>query len=97
MTDTVTALAARRAELVRRKAALKADLEKKIKEADDLIRQLDDAMAVIEQAVAPYKCKACGGSGSIRRCDAAGQMEDWPCPDCRGTGIARIPKPEETE
>lgn len=28
-------------------------------------------------------CSQCGGAGTIRHCDAAGDMEDISCPSCR--------------
>lgn len=81
------AMAANRARLIAEKQRLKAEYERRAAEIDDEIRQIDDAMNVVSAAIQPYLCPDCRGSGNRRVCDAAGDMDDEPCPTCKGTGI----------
>lgn len=85
--DPIKALAAKRASLVSYKHKLQEDCNRQIREVDSDIASIDAALEVVRKAVEPYLCKACGGSGSRRQCDAAGQMDDVPCDACKGTGI----------
>lgn len=88
--DPVKAMMANRARLVSRKRQLEEDHKRAVAEIDDEIRNIDMAMATVKKAIEPYLCPDCGGSGTRRVPDAAGQSEDRPCPSCKGTGIASV-------
>lgn len=87
MNNAVTALVMKRGRLNERKRKIKEECDRQCREIDAEIRQIDSAIEVVNKAVEPHLCPVCGGSGNIRRCDAAGQMEDVECSACHGTGI----------
>ena len=86
MPNSITILVLRRRCLVENKAQLKRDYEEAAREIDKEISRIDEALKTIEKTVAPYKCKACGGTGQHTGVDAAGSREEYPCKKCRGTG-----------
>ena len=86
MPNSITILVLRRRCLVENKAQLKRDYEEAAREIDKEISRIDEALKTIEKTVAPYKCKACGGTGQRTGVDAAGSREEYPCKKCRGTG-----------
>lgn len=90
MPDVITALVSRRSALERRKAQIQADANRQIEEIDAEIQNIKNALNTVNKALSGVLCSVCGGTGSIRRPDAAGQMEDWPCGTCHGTGIKQI-------
>ena len=57
------------------KAQLKRDYEEAAREIDKEISRIDETFKTIEKVVAPYKCKACGGTGQHTGVDAAGSRE----------------------
>lgn len=83
----MSALAKRRAGIMARKAELDLEYKRRISECDEELKRIDDAIAVIDKAIAEFLCPDCKGSGIKRYCDAAGDMDDMPCPTCKGTGI----------
>lgn len=83
----INAINLKRSRLVKRKQQLERDYREAIADIDAELESIDKALAVINDAAAPYVCKVCGGTGETRRCDAAGQMEDVTCSACHGTGI----------
>lgn len=90
MNNAVTALVLKRGRLVEKKRQLKDEYDRQCREIDAEIRKIDSAIETVNKAVEPYICPVCGGSGNIRRADAAGQMEDVECSACHGTGIKEI-------
>lgn len=88
--DPIKAMMDNRARLVARKRQLEEDHRRAVAEIDDEIQNINRAMETVRKAVEPYLCPDCGGSGSRRVPDAAGQAEDRPCPSCKGTGIAPV-------
>lgn len=87
MTDVIYALVQKKSRLCERKRAIKADADKQIKQIDIEIAEVDRAIETLNQAVKDYLCSDCRGTGSVRKCDAAGQMDDDICPRCHGTGV----------
>lgn len=87
MPNILDALTKKKSALIRAKFSLKADYERQVREIDAELRNIDLAYQTLNEAVADYICPVCGGTGNTRRCDAAGQMEDWPCTACNGTGV----------
>ena len=80
-------LSARKAKIAQRRQALEEKYQHDLQELREEEKQIDGALAVIAKAVAPYICKRCYGSGTIRVCDAAGDMDNDVCPVCCGTGV----------
>ena len=100
MLDVFTALSQKRARLVVRKQEIEREYKAKIHEIDVELGQIDEVIKTVNAALEDYICPTCGGSGNVRRCDAAGDMEDWTCDVCKGTGIKidknpKKPKPNK--
>ena len=87
MADIISALNRKRASLNGQKQQIRAEADRKIAEIDAELANVDRALKTLNDAVKDYLCKTCGGEGTIRRPDAAGQMEDCRCPACNGTGV----------
>lgn len=85
--DQMSALAAKRAKLVHYKQEIQADAQRKTSDIDAEIKAIDRAIKTLNDAVKDYLCPVCKGSGNVRQCDAAGQMEDVKCSACNGTGV----------
>ena len=80
-------LAYNRARLVLQKQKLEENYRKQKQEIQLQIDDIDNAIKVVNDALGPYLCPICKGTGIKRICDCAGDMEDEVCPDCKGTGI----------
>lgn len=87
MPDTIGALAKKKAKLVEWKRKVRKDAERQIVEIDRQIADLDKAIDLVNEAVKDILCPTCHGCGTVRHCDAAGDMEDATCPTCKGTGV----------
>ena len=87
MVDIISALQQKRLRLTREKSAIKEEAEKKISALDAEIETIDKAREAINNAIKDILCPVCKGTGSVRECDAAGQMEDVECSACHGTGV----------
>lgn len=85
--NTVMALAKKRAHYAELKRRAQQEADRQIREYDAEIKNIDRAVSLINNAVKDILCPDCGGSGTTRRMDAAGQMEDCHCPRCKGTGV----------
>ena len=83
MADIISALNRKRASLNGQKQQIRAEADRTIAEIDAEIANVDRALKTLND----YLCKTCGGEGTIRKPDAAGQMEDCRCPACNGTGV----------
>ena len=81
------ALSKKRQRLLSEKREVAEQAQARIAEIDRELSHVDKAISTINEAIKGYLCQTCGGSGTVRRCDAAGQMEDEECPACKGTGI----------
>ena len=87
MPNILDALTKKRTALINAKHSLKETYERNVREIDAELLHIDSAYKTLNDAVADYICPVCDGTGNTRRCDAAGQMEDWPCTACKGTGV----------
>lgn len=87
MTNAISILSTKRQKLITLKADYKREYESRIHDIDLEIEHINDALNVIEQAAAPYKCKHCGGTGTIYGTDAADSRDEEVCRYCHGTGI----------
>ena len=90
MIDTSSATLLKMKELLlgkRHKIELEA--QEKIAKIDRQIEYINGAAEIIRNALADYICPNCAGSGIVKRCDAAGQMETETCDSCHGTGIVQ--------
>ena len=74
-------------EVEKEKAAMVARYDQKISTLKQEIENLNPVIQAMEEAVKDYICPSCKGTGSVRRCDAAGQMEDIDCRVCNGRGF----------
>lgn len=90
MCDIITELVRKKQRLSAQKLDIQRDAKARCDEIDNEIKQLDSAISTINDAVSAYICPNCGGSGEIRRCDAAGQMEGVKCQACKGTGVKYV-------
>lgn len=87
MADYIGALTAKKAKLVGARQKIQADADNQIQQINGQIQAIDRAIALLNDAVKDYVCKACGGTGEVRYTDAAGSRDWKECPVCRGTGI----------
>lgn len=87
MPDYMMALTRRKTAILERKRRLHDDYLKQVAECNHEIADIDKAISMVNEAVKDILCPRCNGSGSIRVCDAAGDMDDERCPSCCGTGI----------
>lgn len=87
MNDLVSELARRKQHYISLKRSIMKDAEEQCKELDIEIQNIDKAVSVINEVISPYICPVCNGTGQVRKCDAAGQMESVKCTYCKGTGI----------
>lgn len=85
--DVIGALHRKRNNLQIRRARVEMEKNDELRRIDREIGEIDGALAILNDAVKDYLCQRCGGSGTVRRPDAAGQMEDVDCPACHGTGV----------
>ena len=87
MADVITALAKKKACLCDRKRKIELDAANQINEINLEIAEIEKALKILNNSIKDYLCPRCNGSGSVRACDAAGQMEDDTCPVCHGIGV----------
>lgn len=87
MVDIISALQKKRVSLTREKQRIHDEAQRRMAELDAEIEEVDKARETINNAVKDLLCPTCKGTGSVRRCDAAGSMEDDVCPTCHGTGV----------
>ena len=87
MPDILGALNAKRRVLRETRIALQTEFREKLAEIDAEISKVDSALNIVNDAVLQYLCPCCKGTGSVRRADAAGDMEDETCERCKGTGV----------
>jgi hypothetical protein len=87
MVDVVSALTRKKARLVERKGRIMDDCRSQVREIDAEIADVNKALDLIKEATKDLICPVCRGTGNVRKCDAAGDMDDEPCSACKGTGI----------
>lgn len=85
--DVITNITKKRAALIQRKRDITASYNAQIREIDTEISAINNAISVINDAMKDYLCPNCRGYGTVRICDAAGDMDDNTCPICKGTGV----------
>lgn len=73
MPDVILALSQKRSQLYRRKLKIEQDMQQQIKDINYEISVIDNAINTLNNAIADYLCPDCRGTGSVRKCDAAGQ------------------------
>ncbi len=88
MADVIAALTKKKARLYESRRSIELDAAKQINQVNLEIAEVEKALKTLNDAIKDYLCPRCKGSGSIRVCDAAGQMEDDTCPVCNGTGVS---------
>ena len=87
MPDYVMALNQKRMAIQNQKDQLYREYKTKLISLDSELDAVNEALAVMNEAVKDILCKRCDGSGMERYCDAAGDIDERPCAACRGTGI----------
>lgn len=87
MPDVFSALNRKKSSLLRQRYDIEEEAKRRIAEVDRQIADVDQAIGVVNGALEKYLCPVCNGTGNVRRCDAAGDMEDATCGVCKGTGI----------
>ena len=88
--DIHAVLSARKLQIVRRREALQEKYKRDLQCLKEEEERIDAALEVLTNAVQPYLCKRCHGSGTVRVCDAAGDFDDDVCPVCHGTGVRQM-------
>lgn len=86
----VDKLVRNKGKLILQKRNLDLEYKEKINVIQKQIDDIDKAIKIINDALGPYLCPKCKGTGVKRICDCAGDMDDEICPDCKGTGIKII-------
>ena len=87
MIDVMMALAKRKERLVARRREAFSSYKRETDAIDAELKEVDSAIQKVNEAIKDYLCPVCNGSGEIRVCDAAWQMESVFCTECHGTGI----------
>ncbi len=87
MIDLVSELVRRKEHYISLKKDIMRNAEEQCKEINIEIQNIDKAVSLINDAITPFICPRCKGTGEVRKCDAAGQMESVKCTYCKGTGI----------
>lgn len=87
MVDVVGVLCSKRARLIKEQRDLEHEYEARRAHIGHELQMINHALEVINEAVEPFLCPKCHGTGTVRVCDAAGDMDDETCPDCAGTGV----------
>lgn len=85
--DIHAVLSTRKLQIAQRRKALHEEYERGLHNLQEEEKRIDAALEVLANAVQPYLCKRCHGSGIVRVCDAAGDFDDDVCPVCHGTGV----------
>ena len=87
MIDVMMALAKRKERLVARRHEVFSTYLRETDAIDAELKEVDSAIRKVNEAIQDYLCPVCNGTGEMRVCDAAGQMESIFCTECHGTGI----------
>ena len=85
--DIHAVLSTRKLQIAQRREALHEKYKRDLQQLKEEEERIDAAFEVLTNAVQPYLCKRCHGSGEVRVCDAAGDFDDDVCPVCHGTGV----------
>lgn len=88
--DIHAVLSTRKLQIAQRRETLHEEYKRDLRKLKEEEERIDAAFEVLQNAVQPYLCKRCHGSGTVRVCDAAGDFDDDVCPVCRGTGVQRM-------
>lgn len=88
--DIHAVLSTRKLQIAQRREELQKEYKRDLQELKEEEERIDAAFEVLANAVQPYLCKRCRGSGTVRVCDAAGDFDDDVCPVCHGTGVQRM-------
>ena len=73
--------------LNRRKNILARQYEEQITKINEEIDKYNMSIQIVNEAIKPYLCKNCNGSGEERFTDGAGSRDTRKCEVCGGTGI----------
>ena len=92
--DIHAVLSTRKLQIAQRREALLEEYKRDLQQLKEEEERIDAAFEVLTNAVQPYLCKRCHGSGTVsgtvRVCDAAGDFDDDVCPVCHGTGVRQM-------
>ena len=88
--DIHAVLSTRKLQIAQRREELCEEYQRDLQNLKEEEERIDAAFEVLANAVQPYLCKRCHGSGTVRVCDAAGDFDDDVCPVCHGTGVRRM-------
>lgn len=87
MPDIISALAQKKARIIAQQRDLENRYNSEKMHLAHELNLINQALETINNAVEQYLCPYCKGTGFIRVCDAAGDMDDERCPHCKGTGV----------
>lgn len=87
MLDIVKIMTKKRLNLQKRRQRMEETHRQVIAGVDKQINEVDLALAKINECIEPYICPKCKGTGVVKVCDAAGDMDEVPCHTCMGTGL----------
>lgn len=85
--DATKALWQKRDALIKQQREIREEAKRRTTEIGKQINAIEAAIATINDALEDCICPICRGKGTVRHCDAAGQMESCDCEHCHGTGI----------
>ena len=87
MPDVVSLLCTKKARLIKEQCDLEKEYQAKKAHIGHELKMINDALVTINSAIERFLCPRCHGTGTVRVCDAAGDMDDETCPDCKGLGV----------
>ena len=86
--NVITILTDKRARLLQQKRDVEKDYKQRASELDAEIAKINLTLDFVAKEIGAFLCKRCGGTGTIRVCDAAGSMNDETCPVCGGACVS---------
>lgn len=90
MIDIITTLKNKHSRLLKQKENFLKEYNEVLDAIDKEIQEVDQALSIINKVTKDCLCDRCNGTGYIRYCDAAGDMDDKECPCCHGTGVKGV-------
>lgn len=87
MADIITALTQKRSHIIAKQRELDVKYNADKSHFAHELELVNEAIRVINNAAEQFLCPKCHGTGTVRVCDAAGDMDDDVCPACKGLGV----------